>query len=85
MQANLLALETEHTRHAYNIGTGRATSIKDVCEFCVKAMKSDLTMEIKPAREFDFPVFVYDISKAQALLKFDPKWNLYEGIEDILR
>jgi UDP-glucose 4-epimerase len=83
VQANLLALETEHTRQAYNIGTGRATSIKDVCELCIKAMKSSLVMEIKPAREFDFPVFVYDISKAQTLLKFDPKWSLLEGIEDI--
>ena len=84
VQANRLALETEHTRQAYNIGTGRATSIKDVCELCIKAMKSNLTMEVKPAREFDFPVFVYDISKAQTLLKFDPKWNLYAGIEDIV-
>jgi len=85
VQANILALETEHTRQSYNVGTGRATSIKDVCELCVKAMKSNLKMEIKPAREFDFPVFVYDISKAQMLLKFDPKWNLFEGIEDILK
>jgi UDP-glucose 4-epimerase len=85
VQANLLALETERTRQAYNIGTGRATSIKDVCQLCVKAMKTDLTMELKAAREFDFPVFVYDISKAQALLKFDPRWNLYEGIEDMLK
>jgi UDP-glucose 4-epimerase len=85
VQANRLALETEHTRQAYNIGTGRATSIKDVCELCIKAMKSNQTMEIKPAREFDFPVFVYDISKAQTLLKFDPKWSLLEGIEDILK
>jgi UDP-glucose 4-epimerase len=85
VQANCLALETEHLRQVYNIGTGRATSIKDVCELCIKAMKTDLTMEIKPARAFDFPVFVYDISKAQTLLKFDPKWNLFKGIEDILK
>lgn len=85
VQANLQALETEHTRQVYNIGTGRATSIKDVCELCIKAVKSNLTMEIKPAREFDFSVFVYDISKAQTLLKFDPKWNLVDGIEDILK
>lgn len=85
VQANLLALETEHTRQAYNIGTGRATSIKDVCQLCIKAIKSDLTMDLKPAREFDFSVFVYDISKAQALLKFDPTWNLYEGVEDMIK
>jgi len=84
VQANLLALETEHTRQAYNIGSGRATSIKDVCESCIEAMKTDLTMEIKPARVFDFPVFVYDISKAQTLLNFNPEWNLSKGIKDIL-
>ncbi len=84
VQANLLALETEHVRQAYNIGSGRATSIKDVCELCIKAMKTNLTMEIKPARVFDFPVFVYDISKAQTLLNFDPKWNLLNGVEDVL-
>jgi len=85
VQANLLALETEHTRQAYNIGSGRATSIKDVCELCIDAMGTNLTMEIKPARVFDFPVFVYDISKAQTLLNFEPKWNLSKGIEDILK
>ena len=85
VQANLLALETEHVRRAYNIGSGRATSIKDVCELCIDAMGTNLTMEIKPARVFDFPVFVYDISKAQALLNFEPKWNLRKGIEDILK
>ena len=85
VQANLLALETEHLRQVYNIGSGRATSIKDVCELCIKAMKTNLTMEIKPARVFDFPVFVYDISKAQTLLNFDPEWNLFKGIEDVLK
>jgi len=85
VQANLLALETEHVRRAYNVGSGRAMSIKDVCELCIDAMKTDLTMEIKPARVFDFPVFVYDISKAQTLLNFEPKWSLSKGIEDILK
>ncbi|UCE28902.1 MAG: NAD-dependent epimerase/dehydratase family protein [Candidatus Bathyarchaeota archaeon] len=85
VQANLLALETEHVRQAYNVGSGRAISIKDVCEACIAAVKTNLTMEIKPARIFDFPVFVYDISKAQTLLNFEPKWNLSRGIEDILK
>ncbi|MCK4320299.1 NAD-dependent epimerase/dehydratase family protein [Candidatus Bathyarchaeota archaeon] len=85
VQANLLALETEHTRQVFNIGSGRATSIKDVCELCIDAMGSNLTMEIKPSRVFDFPVFVYDISKAQTLLNFEPKWNLSKGIKDILK
>lgn len=85
VQANLLALETPLLNQIYNIGSGRATSIKDVCELCIKAMRSSLTMEIKPARAFDFPVFVYDIAKAQTLLGFEPKWNILDGIEDSLK
>jgi len=85
VQANLLALETILLNQIYNIGSGRATSIKDVCELCIKAAKSSLKMEIKPARAFDFPIFVYDISKAQTLLGFEPKWSIMDGIEDILK
>jgi len=85
VQANLMALETVHTNQAYNIGTGRATSIKDVCEYCIKAMKSDLKMKIEPARVFDYPIFIYDISKATTLLRFEPKWNVLDGITDMVK
>lgn len=85
VQANLLVLESHLLNQVYNIGSGRATSIKDVCEMCIKAVGGNLKMEIKPARAFDFPVFVYDISKAQTLLGFEPKWNIMDGIEDIIK
>ena len=61
---------------AYNIGAGIATSIRDVCECCVRAMKSDLKMKIEPSRSFDYPIFVYDISRARTLLRFEPEWNI---------
>jgi UDP-glucose 4-epimerase len=85
VEANRLALETEYTNLAYNIGTGRATSIRDVCEYCIKAMGSDLEMKIVRARMFDYPIFVYDISKAQTLLGFEPKWNVLNGITDLVK
>jgi len=52
---------------------------------CIDAMQTNLEMEIKPARVFDFPVSVYDISKAQTLLNFEPQWNLTKGIKDTLK
>jgi UDP-glucose 4-epimerase len=85
VKANLLALETVHTNQAYNIGTGRATSIRDICEYCITAMKSDLKMKIEPARTFDYPIFVYDISKARTLLRFEPQWNVLNGITDVIK
>jgi len=85
VQANILALETRYTNQAYNIGTARATSIRDVCEHCIKAMKSDLKMKIEPARTFDYSVFVYDISKARTLLRFEPEWNVTNGLIDMVK
>jgi UDP-glucose 4-epimerase len=85
VEANLLALETTYTNQAYNIGTGRATSIKDVCDYCIKAMKSDLKMKIEPARTFDYSIFVYDILKATTLLRFEPKWSILDGITDMVK
>jgi len=85
VEANWLALETRYTNQAYNIGTGRATSIRDVCEYCIKAMESDLKMKIEPARTFDYPIFVYDISKARTLLRFEPEWNVLNGIMDMVK
>jgi UDP-glucose 4-epimerase len=84
VEANLLALETRYTNQAYNIGMGRATSIRDVCEYCIKAMESNLKMKIEPARVFDYSVFVYDISKARTLLHFEPKWNVLDGITNMV-
>ncbi|NIR87038.1 NAD-dependent epimerase/dehydratase family protein [Candidatus Bathyarchaeota archaeon] len=85
VKANLLALETVHTNQPYNIGTGKGTSIRDVCEYCIQAMKSDLKMKIEPARTFDYPIFVYDIRKARTLLRFEPKWNVLNGITDMVK
>jgi len=85
VKANLLALETIYTNQAYNIGAGRATSIRDVCEYCIKALKSELKMKIERARVFDYPVFVYDISKATTLLGFEPKWSVFDGIKDMIK
>jgi len=42
-------------------------------------------MEIKATRAFDFPIFVYDISKAQTLLGFELNWSILDGIEDTLK
>ena len=84
VQANIAALETTYTNQTFNIGTGRATSIRDACDYCIEAMDSPIQATYEPARSFDYPVFVYDISKANTLLHYAPKWNLLHGIQDMV-
>lgn len=83
VQANLLALETDHINQAFNIGTGKLSSIKDVCEQCIEAIGSTIQPKIEPSRTFDFLLFVYDISKAESILRYKPKWNVHRGIRDM--
>jgi len=84
VQANLQALETHHTNYAYNVGTGRAYSILDVANLCCELTGKQYEPEIKPPRTYDYQLFVYDITKAKTLLKYQPKWNIYNGIRDMI-
>lgn len=83
VQANLLALETDYINQTFNIGTGKLSSIKDVCEQCIEAIGSKIQPKIEPSRTFDFPLFVYDISKAESILRYNPEWSVHHGIKDM--
>jgi len=85
VEANILTLEPPFTNKVYNIGTGKPTSIYEVCQTCLKAIGTDIKPIVKPPRPFDFSDFVYDTSKAEKLLGFKAKWNLEEGIKDSLK
>lgn len=85
VRINELALNTPYTNQSFNVGTGRPISIRYVCDICLDVMKNKLKPKIKPARSFDYPVFVYDISKVRTLLDFEPQYNVLNGIRDMVK
>lgn len=86
VQANLRALDTDRADyHAINVGTGRATSVRKVCELLAKGLDLDLEPEIVAKyREGDIRHCVADISKARALLGYEPRVSLEQGIPELL-
>ncbi len=86
VQANLLALETGRADYqALNIGTGRATSVKQIA----LALAKGLDKNIEPAavgkyREGDIRHCVADISRAGELLGYKPKVTLENGLVELL-
>lgn len=84
VQANISALKTHNLNQIFNIGTGRATSIWDACDLCVKATDSNLSPIVKEPRSFDYSAFFYDMNKAREVLKFNPRWELEFGIVDMI-
>jgi dTDP-L-rhamnose 4-epimerase len=86
VQANLLALESDGADYqAVNIGTGRATSVKEISQLLAKGLGKDIEPEIVGKyREGDIRHCVSDITKAKGLLGYEPKVTLEAGLDELL-
>ena len=86
VQANLLALETGGGDYqAMNIGTGRATSVKQIARLLAKGLGKNIEpVIVGKYREGDIRHCVADISKARKLLGYEPKVTLEAGLAELL-
>lgn len=87
VQANLRALETDGADYqAVNIGTGVATSVRQIAKLLAQGLGKDLEPEIVARyREGDIRHCVADISRARALLGYEPQVRLDRGIPELLK
>jgi len=86
VQANLLALQTDRADYlSVNVGTGVATSIRQVHDLLSTGLGKNLAPEIVAKyREGDIRHCVADISRARALLGYEPQVRLERGIPELL-
>jgi len=86
VQGNLLALESERANyHAINIGTGVPTSVSQVSRMLAEGLGKQLEPElVGKYREGDIRHCVADISRARALLGYEPCVTLADGIPELL-
>ncbi len=84
--ATLLALEREDVAgEMLNIGTGKATSINELCRiFLATAGKTKLKPTHEAPRPGDIKYSQADVTKAMKLLGFKPKISLEEGVGKLL-
>jgi UDP-glucose 4-epimerase len=85
-QANYCALTAtwENWNEIYNIGTGVEVSSADAARMVCEVLGYTGETEITSKRDVDPARFVYDVSKAQHMLGFKAKWQLKEGLEDMM-
>lgn len=86
VNANLLALETNRGDYqAINVGTGKATSVREICRLLAVGLGKSVEPEIvSKYREGDIRHCVADISRARALLGYEPNVSLEQGIPELL-
>ena len=86
VQANLLALEKDEANYqAINVGTGRATSVRQVAKLLTEGLGKKIEAEVVGKyREGDIRHCFADISRARKLLGYEPKVSLEQGIPELL-
>lgn len=66
-----------------NIGSGEETSINDMLLLTAKIMGQEVVYEKLPDRGFDCHYNVLSIEKSQALLGWEPRIKLNDGLKDV--
>jgi dTDP-L-rhamnose 4-epimerase len=86
VQANLLALESDAANFGtFNIGTGRAISIREITRMLSTHLGKNIEPEIVGKyREGDIRHCVADISRARAQLGYEPRVSLDQGIPELI-
>jgi len=86
VRANLLALENTEVNAAFNVGTGRRTSINELaCVLANLAGKPNISPTHSPARAGDISHSYADVSKVKQVLGFEAKMVLNEGLKPLVR
>jgi len=86
-EANCLALLAtwDSWNQIYNIGTGEELSAEEAGRILCELAGYTGKIEVKEGRTVDPSKFVFDISKAERMLKFKAKFSYREGLLDMFK
>ena len=82
VDATILGIEKDKANgHVFNVGSGVATTVKEVAESLKKSYNSDINISISRKFRFgDIRHNVADLKKVKDVLGFVPKYNFQKGI-----
>jgi UDP-glucose 4-epimerase len=78
--ATMLVATNPAAHGAYNVGAGRAFSLKEVLGVVEEVVDQPFAVEALEAREIDVPIIELDYSRIQALTGWAPTTELREGV-----
>lgn len=84
VHANIAIAESGRTGEAYNVGSGRRTSINELAETVIRIAEADLEPEHGPQREGDVRHSCADISKIRSDIGFEPTVDLRTGLTELV-
>lgn len=86
VRAYWLALEKGEEGEVYNIGSGKAYTIKEVLAILLSLSRVDVKVEVDPSRlrPSDVPILLADASKFQKLTHWTPRIPFEQTLRDLL-
>ena len=86
VRAYWICLERGEEGEVYNIGTGKACSMKEVLDILLSLSKVKVKIEVDPIRlrPSDVPVLLSDSSKFRKLTGWEPKIPFRQSLEDLI-
>jgi UDP-glucose 4-epimerase len=84
IEANIKALN-RGSRKVFNIGTGKAISVKELFDIMKEIMKSDLEVQHREVRKGDIRHSFFDVKSAKEALGWAPKYRVEEGLNKTIQ
>ncbi len=84
VKANIKAL-SKGSKEVFNIGTGKATSIKKLFNVMKEIMETDVEVKYGEERKGDIKHSFFDITKAKKELRWTPQHSLEEGLDTTIK
>jgi UDP-glucose 4-epimerase len=86
VEAIVKAIEVEEAQGAYNIGSGKAITIRELAKLMARiAGRKNVEIKYTKPRPGDIRVSQADLTKTEKELKFKPKIELEEGLRKLLQ
>jgi UDP-glucose 4-epimerase len=80
VEAFVCAAVYDGPEQVFNIGSGYGVSLRELVERLARLSGQRIEINYRPARPFDVPRIVLDISRAARVLHWQPKVSLEEGL-----
>ena len=84
ISAFIKAMSWQGSQRVFNIGSGQGLSLNDILAAIEKLLGRPVTRSYEPARNFDVPVNVLDITCAQQHLGWTPEVSFHDALVNTL-
>lgn len=85
VRAYRMIVESPYCDTVYNVGTGKAHSLREMLNYVISLCSQPITIEVDPdrVRPIDNPVICCDASKIREELGWEPEYKVFDALKEM--